>query len=1292
MNFKFFKKKKPALLSDKIAPISFDNLPEEITNKLKQSVTRVRRIIWMRGMAAVLATVFISLLLIMSIDAMVLIINPLIRWGLWLVGVATVALTARVMIYKPLSKPFTPRRIAALIEQNHPELEERLSTVVELLGVPGYTQEASSRFLEVLTDAAIADIKTVTPRKEFTTKTVKPRAILALISGGVILILTVIFPTTMTRLLTRAIVPSANVDNIYADNLNVTPKDKVVLIGDSLTIDLAITGGFPGKAFIYTLKKDGNETKERMSQTSSDVEGQETVRYYQYFFPSITEDFQYRVICGNAVTRYYNVKAVEKPAYESIKISYKYPEYTGRDIVTLEPGNLNISAISGTTIFIEVVPNRELEGKLVFPNDIVYEGYEDDGKITFEFVLNEEIEGQWGLVLSDEYGFSNDVEYAPIQVVNDLEPTITITEPQVQTIDLPDFGKLPFNFVAKDDFGFSSVELHLALNEGSFTKIKDLEIEEVENGVWVGSDSLEIQRIRTHGAKQIRLQLVAIDNLPEDRGGPHVARSQIITIGIESEATSFIGQEIARQHEKITLTLKEVVTRLREAQKDSREASELTKWGHNEPNYRERFITKLQDADFDVLEAIDIMYALAEELSATLYNPMSDEVTLVVMDHIEPCHDKLEECMTLEPQEISNKGRELHDVDLKKAIDAVLALEKLIAEHTKELERLEKINDFAEREELLAELIEEGQLSPEEIAQMQQEILDEFNREFGEDLKNSYDEEKKKLEELKKQLDDISDRQDELRENVEKLSSDDAKEREEAERAIKEQTGGDQQDKTMEERVAELEKDIAEEIKAASDQIQEMTEKAKEDEKALQSSDSSQEDNQAKEDNGQSDQQNADQQNQQNADQQNQQNEEQGSETDVQMPSESLSEAQRKNEEAYQEAQQAIENAEKGNNEQAADNMENVSDMLKQAQEQVNQATEAYDELASQELAQQSQELSDLYEMRASMEDALEAALEAQEEGEWDPNAQRDWEGDPNNPEDMQEGEWDPNAERDWEGDPNNPEDMEMQDGEWDPNAERDWEGDPNNPEDMEMQDGEWDPNAERQWNGEKSDQDMQQQDGEWEKDPNSQWDGEKSDQEMQQQQDGEWEKDPNSQWDGEKSDQEMQQQQGQQQQQQQNQQQQQQGQQQQQQQNQQQQQQGQQQQQQNQQQQQQSAMQQAQQHAQQAAQKMKQQAQQKAEQMNVPLQQMDQPQQKSDPNQEPQDSSQPGQGDHKAKPANHTVPIFVQEAAETNRDWTKASGNISNQADGDGYDSEPDEYSDSVRAYFEAISSQVEE
>ena len=67
------------------------------------------------------------------------------------------------------------------------------------------------------------------------------------------------------------------------------------------------------------------------------------------------------------------------------------------------------------------------------------------------------------------------------------------------------------------------------------------------------------------------------------------------------------------------------------------------------------------------------------------------------------------------------------------------------------------------------------------------------------------------------------------------------------------------------------------------------------------------------------------------------------------------------------------------------------------------------------------------------------------------------------------------------------------------------------------------------------------------------------------------------------------------------------------------------------------------------------------------------------------------GQGKHQKKPANHSVPLFLQDTSASNRDWTKAKGNLSNQSDDDGYDAEPEEYKDLVKTYFEELSKQAQ-
>ena len=261
--------------------VSFDALPADIAAKLRQTARRIQAIIWMRGLLAVVAALAVSILAIMAVDAMVTIYASGVRWALWGCGVAAVAATAFRMLVRPLSKPFTPARLAALIERNHPELEERLSTVVELLSEPGTVAEGSSQLLEVLTVDAVRDVMHVSPRREFTARTVKPKLVAAAIALGVLALLFAIWPKSMGRLVLRAVLPSAQVDNLYAENLAVTPGDAVVIqgapvvaepplprevvsqqaIGAQYTDPTMPTGALTSLQFIFEDKHDAKDEK-----------------------------------------------------------------------------------------------------------------------------------------------------------------------------------------------------------------------------------------------------------------------------------------------------------------------------------------------------------------------------------------------------------------------------------------------------------------------------------------------------------------------------------------------------------------------------------------------------------------------------------------------------------------------------------------------------------------------------------------------------------------------------------------------------------------------------------------------------------------------------------------------------------------------------------------------------------------------------------------------------------------------------------------------------------------------
>ncbi len=139
------------LASSRIPDIPFSALPKPIARTLRAAGTRIRRIVAVRGIFAVLAAALISILCIMAVDAMVTILNPWVRWGLWACGVAATAIVANQALVRPLSRKLTPALLAGLIERNHPELEERLSTVVELMASPDSLAEGSDLLMQVVT-------------------------------------------------------------------------------------------------------------------------------------------------------------------------------------------------------------------------------------------------------------------------------------------------------------------------------------------------------------------------------------------------------------------------------------------------------------------------------------------------------------------------------------------------------------------------------------------------------------------------------------------------------------------------------------------------------------------------------------------------------------------------------------------------------------------------------------------------------------------------------------------------------------------------------------------------------------------------------------------------------------------------------------------------------------------------------------------------------------------------------------------------------------------------------------
>jgi hypothetical protein len=89
----------------------------------------------------------------MAIDAAVVLAHPAARWAFSLAGLTLTAAAAWSMLVVPLARPLTLTRMARVLETRHPDMQERISSALELAACGGADAERASGELIAAADA-----------------------------------------------------------------------------------------------------------------------------------------------------------------------------------------------------------------------------------------------------------------------------------------------------------------------------------------------------------------------------------------------------------------------------------------------------------------------------------------------------------------------------------------------------------------------------------------------------------------------------------------------------------------------------------------------------------------------------------------------------------------------------------------------------------------------------------------------------------------------------------------------------------------------------------------------------------------------------------------------------------------------------------------------------------------------------------------------------------------------------------------------------------------------------------
>jgi hypothetical protein len=245
-----------------------------------------------------------------------------------------------------------------------------------------------------------------------------------------------------------------------ADNpfyFEVSPGDAQSSAGEDQLI-IASARGFAPKAVSLFHRNVGEQQWQELPMQGDRED-------FTGYIRAISQPLEYFVLSGGARSPNYRIDVIVQPTLERIDVTYRYPDYTGREPHTVRDSG-DIRAPLGTEVEIQLhVSNAPDGGRLVLDGD-TYNGLQSDGDDAYRSAMTVKSNGRYRVELQTESGqlVAVSPEFS-IEALEDALPTVSLRSPgrdaQVSSLE-----EVDVTVDVADDLGVQELELVLSVNGG----------------------------------------------------------------------------------------------------------------------------------------------------------------------------------------------------------------------------------------------------------------------------------------------------------------------------------------------------------------------------------------------------------------------------------------------------------------------------------------------------------------------------------------------------------------------------------------------------------------------------------------------------------------------------------------------------------------------------------------------------------------------------------------------------------------------------------------------------------
>ena len=652
---------------------------------LRRLRLRIRGVLATRGALITAVATLAGLLTLVAIDCAFAPLPTFVRWMCPLTLLAFVGTVATVWWILPLHKPLELVRIARWLEIRHPELDERVSTVLEVSGHEASGMSAG--LLDVLAKEAAVHLVQIDPLLEVSTRRARHWLWPAAGLLGVWALLFVLWPSLTVRHMVRALVPTSTLGT--AGSIAVKPGSVELIEGDALTITARHSAGASKPLELVLHLPDGTSPVMPM-------ELRDTGSAYQ--LGKAEQSFKYEVRAGRETSDTYRVTVWPHPRLADARVRLEFPAYTGWAAREQALGD-GIVAITGTKLVLRAKLNTPVDAVRMEVDEqaagtTTLERAADGGTLVSSWTLEKPGHSSGRLMLKHRLKREFEAARFTLESRPDTPPEVKWLSPTDKELHLRPDNLLETGFAITDDVGLGAVQLEVQPEKGDAARLP------LDTPPRTGTAEPPVWRGRVHQAlgalvsrwpqvRMFKLRVRAEDNRPADLGGPGVGNSEWLTVRIDDGAQSLARQDVAAAHSDARDTIEQARQAVQQArEKIDRDRPELQK-----EKVTPEVAKELGEAREQLAQAHDKLEQLAARLPESVHAAIAPEVHEAAAT-VEQARQKLENAPLQDtPQQRDQTAAAARDT----AVKAEQQLEKL----RDEIQRSEpQVQDFARLKEL----------------------------------------------------------------------------------------------------------------------------------------------------------------------------------------------------------------------------------------------------------------------------------------------------------------------------------------------------------------------------------------------------------------------------------------------------------------------------------------------------------------------------------------------------------------------------------------------------------------